>query len=151
MSQPWTALFSITGQAVLEMNLAGVTQSLADHPPAAEVNSIMWILTHMVGARRWFLRDAFNASFGPAPTGPMTLEKIKAGMAETQAAMTEAFEAVADWNELRTHPFTRTPAPLDQIAGAFFMHESYHLGQIGMARKLLGLPGVLKLPPTVEL
>ena len=39
MSQPWTALFSITGQAVLEMNLAGVTQSQADHPPAAEASS----------------------------------------------------------------------------------------------------------------
>jgi len=30
--------------------------------------------------------------------------------------------------------------------GIYFMEEAYHLGQIGTARKLLGLPGAMKAP-----
>lgn len=150
MSQPWTALFMINGQAVMEKNLTDVTQSQADHSPAANVNSIMWVLTHILEARRWLLRVVLNPNGSSKAIEPMTLGQIKEAMNETQEAMAEAFDAVIDWNEQRIHPLFQTPAPLDQIVGTFFMHEAYHLGQLGTARKLLGMPGALQAPQPLK-
>lgn len=78
MSQPWTSLFQFNRMPLMEHNLQDITQEMADRAPAEGVNSITWILNHVVGT--------------------------------------------------------------------FFMHEAYHLGQIGTARKLMGLAGALKNP-----
>lgn len=144
MSQPWTTLFTINRQVLMEKNLADVTQGQADGPPAPRVNSITWILTHLVDNRRWLLEAAFSNGRRLASPEPQTLPQLMAAMDETQAALEAAFEAVPDWNEARLHPATQTRMPLEQIVGTFFMEEAYHLGQIGTARKLLGLPGAMK-------
>lgn len=146
MSHPWTTLFMINRQILMERNLADVTQSQADRPPAASVNSITWILSHLVDNRRWLLEAAFQSGRRPGAVGPRTLAQLMAEMDETQAAMAEAFEAVPDWSGEQIHPATQTRMPLDQIVGIYFMEEAYHLGQIGTARKLLGLPGAMKAP-----
>lgn len=146
MSQPWTALFTISRQFYMEKNLDGITQDQADNPPAARVNSVTWLLTHLVGNRRLLLRTALKSSYQPTDAAPETLARLRAAMDESQAAMEEAFDAIADWNEPRLHPLAQTSMPLDQIVGTFFMDEAYHLGQVGTARKLLGMPGVLKAP-----
>lgn len=146
MSRPWTPLFMVNRQVLMERNLADVTQDQADQPPAPGVNSITWILAHLVDNRRWLLGAAFGSQDRPAATAPQTLGQLMAAMDETQAAMAEAFDAVPDWDEQRIHPATQTWMPLDQIVGIFFMEEAYHLGQIGTARKLLGLPGAMKAP-----
>jgi uncharacterized damage-inducible protein DinB len=36
-----------------------------------------------------------------------------------------------------------TEQPLEQVLTFLFMHECYHLGQIGLIRKLHGLPGAI--------
>lgn len=146
MSRPWTALFSINRQILMERNLADITQRQADDPPAPRVNSVTWILTHLVDNRRWLLEAAFKSGCRPAAAGPKTLAQLMAEMDETQAALEVAFEAVPNWNEEQLHPATQTRMPLDQIVGIYFMEEAYHLGQIGTARKLLGLPGAMKAP-----
>jgi uncharacterized damage-inducible protein DinB len=151
MSQPWSALFLLNSQALMGLNLADVTQDQADRPPAPNVNSVMWVLTHVLQTRRWFLHAVFDAAGRPAKAEPATLGDIKAAMAETHEVMAKAFDAVVDWKEQRMHPLFQTLAPLDQIVGSIFMHEAYHLGQLGTARKLLGLPGALKPPPTAQI
>lgn len=144
MSQPWTALFTINRQVLMERNLADVTQSQADRAPAPSVNSITWILAHLVDNRRWLLGTALKSSYRPTDAEPKGLERLMAAMDEAQAALGEAFDAVPDWNEPRLHPAVQTSMPLEQIVGTFFMEEAYHLGQIGTARKLLGMPGAMK-------
>lgn len=146
MSQPWTTLFSLNRQVLMARNLAAITQAQADQPPAPHVNSVTWILTHLVENRRWLLGTLNPSGERPAATGPRTLAQLEAAVDETQAALAEAFDAVADWTEPRLHPAMQAAMPLDQIVGTFLMEEAYHLGQIGTARKLLGLPGAMKAP-----
>jgi uncharacterized damage-inducible protein DinB len=150
MSQPWTDLFTINRQVLMERNLAGVTQSQADRAPAPSVNSITWILSHLVDNRRWLLGTALESRYRPTDPEPKGLERLMAAMDEAQAALGEAFDAVPDWNEGRSHPAVQTSMPLGQIVGTFFMEEAYHLGQIGTARKLLGLPGAMKASQAVQ-
>jgi len=150
MSQPWTTLFSLNRQVLMERNLADLTQSQADQPPAPHVNSVTWILTHLVENRRWLLATVLRSGERAPAAGPRTLAQLRAAMDDMQAALTEAFDAVVDWNEPRIHPAMQISAPLDQIAGTFLMEEAYHLGQLGTARKLLGLPGAIKAPETAK-
>jgi hypothetical protein len=114
------------------------------------VNSVTWILTHLVENRHWLLATVLRSGGRAQAAGPRTLAQLRAAMDEAQAALAEAFEAVADWNEPRVHPALQISAPLDQIVGSFLMEEAYHLGQLGTARKLLGLPGVMKAPEPAE-
>lgn len=149
MSQPWTALFSINRDFLLEKNLADVPQNQADRPPADDVNSITWNLDHILEYRHELLRDVLKSAYRPKATRPGTLAQFKAAMADTQAALDAAFSS-ADWNEPQFHPGFQATLPLAQIVGLYFMHETYHLGQLGTARKLLGLPGVIKPPATAN-
>jgi uncharacterized damage-inducible protein DinB len=146
MSQPWTSLFQFNRIPLMENNLQDVTQEMADRAPAEGVNSITWLLTHAVNTRVWLLGAVLKSSYVSSMPEPKTLEQLKAAFDETHAALAEAFDAVADWSAMQPHPVMQTPAPLDMIVGTFFMHEAYHLGQIGVARKLMGLAGALKNP-----
>jgi uncharacterized damage-inducible protein DinB len=141
MPQPWSALFAINRNPVLELNLQGLTQDLADRAPAEGVNTITWLLRHVLAYRQETLA-ALDAPFPPAE--PHTLEGLLAALDEAQEALSRAFEAVEDWTALRTHPALGAPTPLEQLVGIFLVHEAYHIGQIAFARRLLGLPGVLK-------
>lgn len=146
MSQPWTTLFALNRQVLMARNLADITQAQADQPPAPRVNSITWILAHLLENRRWLLRTLDRSGKPAAATGAWSLAQLEAAMDETQAALAEAFDAVADWREPRLHPAMQAAMPLEEIVGTFLMEEAYHLGQIGTARKLLGLPGAMKAP-----
>ncbi len=145
MSQPWTALFKLNREVLMEMNLMDVTQGQADRRPSADVNSITWILDHVLHHRHELLREVLNAPFRQTVLEPKALAEFKAAMDETQTALSEAFE-VADWEESRVHPAFPSPVPLDHLVGLLFMHEAYHLGQLGTARKLLGMPGAIRPP-----
>ena len=146
MSQPWTTLFTFNRQILLGKNLDGIDQALADRAPAEGVHSYTWILGHVLNTRRWMLGAVLNSSYAPSTAEPKTLPELLAAMDEAHEAMAAAFDGVKDWNAQQTHPVMQTPAPLQEIVGTFFMHESYHLGQLGVARKLMGLPGALKNP-----
>ncbi|GLH68063.1 DinB family protein [Geothrix edaphica] len=149
MTQSWAALFSINRDFLLEKNLADVTQSQADQPPADDVNSITWNLSHILEYRHELLRDVLKSAYRPTVTVPRTLAHFKAAMADTQAALDATFSS-ADWDEPQFHPGFQATLPLAQIVGMYFMHETYHLGQLGTARKLLGLPGVIKPPAAAK-
>lgn len=146
MSQPWTTLFALNRQVLMARNLADITQRQADQAPAPHVNSVTWILTHLLENRGWLLGAVTGSGGRPTAGGPRTLAQLQAAMDESQAALAEAFDAVEDWREPRLHPALQVPTPLEEIVGTFLMEEAYHLGQIGTARKLLGLPGAMKAP-----
>ncbi|HXC17846.1 MAG TPA: DinB family protein [Holophagaceae bacterium] len=146
MSQPWTALFQFNRMPLMELNLQGISQELADSAPAEGVNSVAWVLNHVVNSRIWMLGTVLKSEYTPSIPQPKSLAEFVAAVDETQAAIGKAFEGVHDWNDPQIHPVTQATMPLEQIVGTFFMHEAYHLGQLGVARKLLGLPGALKNP-----
>ena len=146
MPQPWSALFQIHRAPMMALNLDGISQAMADRAPAEGINSITWILRHLVFYRRETLRVVRPMTTAAPASEPKTLPELLAALEELQYALGEAFDAVEDWTALRSHPALDAPMPLDQIVGTFLSHEAYHVGQIAAARRLLGLPGVLKDP-----
>lgn len=146
MPQPWSALFQINQNPLMELNLQDITQAMADRAPAEGVNSVTWLLRHILEYRIEALAAVQAAPFRLARPEPRTLPELTTAIGEVQAALAHAFEAVEDWAAVKSHPALPAPMPLEQIVGVFLAHDAYHIGQLAIARKLLGLPGVIKEP-----
>jgi uncharacterized damage-inducible protein DinB len=140
---------------LLGLNAAGLTDELAARQPADGVSSASWILGHVVLSRRGIVRmlggqlpqdPAWKQHYARGGSGagahlawPALLEAFQA----TDAALKEAFQGVADWDLPAQNPGLGIEQPLEQVVAFLFMHECYHLGQIGVIRKLHGLPGAI--------
>ena len=128
----------------------------AKRPVAAGGNDAHWILGHLVLSRRYLLRklgeelpkdpweEGFNMGAKPAgtegypPPGALLEDFHALGkrLSERLGAMTPE-EAREPWG-------SSFPDGSDTLAGgALFLHfhETYHLGQLGLIRRLLGKPG----------
>ncbi len=140
---PWTFLFGIHRNTLLPKNLEGLSQAQADQVPG-EGNSVTWLLRHLHNTRLMLI--ALAGGTPPVLPEPQTLDDFRAAFAATDAALAEAFGRVEDWGRQVMHPIIQAETALDELVGTFFMHEAYHLGQIGSARRHLGLSGVLKMP-----
>lgn len=116
-----------------------------------------WIAGHLVVYRRRLvammglppLSDAWDTAFqkGSTPNGvPTDLDGLQIVRAfhEAHAAMLPRWEALTEADLAR--PLGRTlPDGGDTIgAGLRFLawHETYHLGQLGLLRRLVGKPGI---------
>jgi uncharacterized damage-inducible protein DinB len=145
------------GWRALALNLDGVTEELALQSPAAGANTLNWLVGHVV-AYRDVLLEAVGAKpvWTPAQRHPYSGEDDAAWRAETAvplARMTADF--VISHERLLTALELLDDGALDNAYGSrtlgefiafMHFHESYHVGQIGYARRLLGLPGMIKPP-----
>jgi uncharacterized damage-inducible protein DinB len=126
------------------------------HRRAGAGNHAQWLLGHLAVTRRWALRlagqateeEAWEAHFGqgraPGPQGddiaPELLREafLKAGE-RLRAHLASATQTQADAPMREFPDGSRTMG-----AGMHFLHfhESYHLGQIGLLRRVAGKPGL---------
>jgi uncharacterized damage-inducible protein DinB len=140
---------------LLELNSAGLTPELAAQRPASGVVSVDWILGHLVYSRRGISRlvggslpddPAWGQHYARGGQGTSTHlgwpELVQAFQA-TDPVLKAAFEQVPDWDQSTINPALGIEQPLEQVVAFLYMHECYHLGQIGIVRKLLGLPGAI--------
>ena len=151
-SHLWHTAFK-TNFFVLERNLPGFTDELIRRRPAEGAAAPGWILGHVFGSRRLVLKllgqpqpeDPTLACYGRGSSGAEcahALEDLVARVKATSEPLKAALQA-ADWDRMALNPALQQEQPLEQVVAFLFMHESYHLGQLGMARKLLGLPGAI--------
>jgi uncharacterized damage-inducible protein DinB len=140
-------------------NLEGVTDEEATARPNANANSINWITGHMITVRQAFLTayqqppvmsaesvEAYRR--GSKPTGALperlgdlrdtlvrsheSLISLISGFDETTLAAKAPFSPGGDANET-----------VGTLLGKIVVHESYHTGQLGLARRLVGKPGAI--------
>ncbi len=140
---------------LLELNGAGLTPELAAQRPANGVASAAWIVGHLVSTRRRILKlvggavpeapewEQHYARGGPGASAHVDWATLVAAFEATDQELKAAFLQVADWDRPTHNPALGTAQPLEQVLVFLFMHECYHLGQIGIIRKLLGLPGAI--------
>jgi len=140
---------------LLELNGAGLTPELAARRAANGVASAAWIVGHLVLARRRILKlvggpvpdapewEQHYARGGPGATAHLDWSALVTAFQVTDQDLKAAFQQVADWDRPTTNPALGTEQPLEQVLSFLFMHECYHLGQIGLIRKLHGLPGAI--------
>jgi uncharacterized damage-inducible protein DinB len=140
---------------LLDRNLPGLTDEMAAANPAPGVSAPAWVLGHITHAR-FGLMALIGSDPQPDPIWKSTYTRATdghgshlpfAGLVEAFKAsdgpLAGAFQAVTDWEKPTLNPGLRVEQPLEQVVSFMYMHECYHLGQIGIFRKLLGLPGTM--------
>ena len=123
--------------------------------PPGGGNTPHWILGHVVASRRLMLRaaghelatDPWEALFGRgAEPGAATdsfppVEELLADIRASGEVLSELFPAMTD--EAAAEPAARPMSDgSDTVAGVLhflYFHETYHLGQLGLLRRMNGL------------
>jgi len=140
---------------LLELNSAGLTGELATKRPTSGVNSAAWIVGHVIATRRRMIRmlggavpedpawEQHYARGGPGATIHLGWEELLATFQASDPLLKSALLGVSDWDRPTVNPALGTEQALEQVLAFLYMHECYHLGQIGVIRKLHGLPGAI--------
>lgn len=141
--------------------LHGMSQAQAESRPADGTNSALWVAAHMVKARYGLLKR-----FGDERPNPLPADLMSAKRIDDVAAWPPLSDVLAAWTDvshgLRDRVASLTAAELDapvevrypvfeqtQLGVLIFLvqHDTYHLGQLSMLRKVAGLPGMSYTDP----
>jgi len=150
-----TKLYAVNHAAV-HTNLKGVTHEDSLLRPKANGNCLNWVLGHIVATRNQILKLAgakaiwSDEQVAPYARGAKashdgrdleTLGKVLADFDESQEILLTVLPLLTDADLARTSPDDKTVA--DRL---FFLHfhEAYHIGQIGLLRRIIGLEGSIK-------
>ena len=149
---------------IIERNVEGMTHEQSLARPAAGGNCANWILGHLVGAHNgmmqvlgadpvWESDELARAGFDPIEGSDRaiewdTLRDRLLGSRERCLAAVRSLTDDALAEELPA-PFGGTISRAGLLVILAF-HHSYHAGQLGLARRFAGLPGVIKAPGQVE-
>ena len=140
---------------LLELNGAGITSDLAARRPANGVAAAAWIVGHLVTVRRRMVKlaggtvpedalwEQHYARGGPGASAHLDWLELLDAFKATDPVLKATFEQIAAWDQPTMNPAVGVEQPLEQVIAFLYMHECYHLGQIGLIRKLLGLPGAI--------
>ena len=126
----------------------GITDKDALKRPNNQVNHLNWLLGHLATCRFMLLNliggkendPYFNLYFKAIAddTRYPALSVIKNNWELATRLLTEKIETLSD-EEMNSEIPGKGGRPKDFIS-FFIYHEAYHLGQVGYARKFLGLP-----------
>ncbi|HJU84544.1 MAG TPA: DinB family protein [Holophagaceae bacterium] len=149
----WRSSFKTT-QRMLEMNLDGFPEDRAGQAIAPGIAAPAWLVGHLVRSRRGILR----LLGAPLPEDPawdpyqrhadgqgahLPLADLLGAFQATDAPLKAALQAVPDWTQPTLNPALQQEQPLEQVVGFLHTHEAYHVGQLGLMRRLAGLKGAI--------
>jgi uncharacterized damage-inducible protein DinB len=141
--------------------LHGMTQAQAEARPGDGANSALWVAAHMAKSRYYLLKRLGAERANPLPADLMNAKSVDdvtrwPAVTDVLAAWTNASHALRDRLPLLA------PADLDAKVEVRFpvfeqtefgvlvflvQHDSYHLGQLSILRKVAGLPGMSYTDP----
>lgn len=137
-----------TCSAIYNRNLGGISHADSVRTLPGGGNCINWIAGHLVVSR-----DSYRTLLGLPPVIPETFKELYQRGSEniTPANATDLEEIKAMYNanlagilEALPHAALISGAqPFDDLLFLCF-HESYHIGQLGLARRTLGFEGTIK-------
>jgi len=116
----------------LERNLEGLTDDEALVAPAPGGNCVNWLVGHIL-----LYRDVVHR---PMPEGVPTLAVLGAARERSQAQVLERLEQVGAERLAERASETMT---VTERLGFLGFHEAYHVGQVGLSRRLLGKAGAI--------
>jgi hypothetical protein len=150
------------GAFVLDRNLRGVTNQESLRPPQPAGNTMNWIVGHVVRTRNQALGllgdaplfdDEDFAAYGAGSTGAaLPLDELKRRFDAIGPALDAALKRTSPQQLSAAAPFSPTGNPNETVGtllASIAFHEAYHLGQTGLARRLLGKRGALLAPGEV--
>ena len=142
----------------LYRNLEGITHDDSVVMPEPGGNPINWVVGHVVATRSRMFgmlklehiwpNDAIMLYSGLDGTGwspdfALNLKAIESDLARSQSVLMSALDEMTARDLNRRSEDGRS---LAEILGFFHFHEAYHVGQVGVLRRMLGKQGVIKAP-----
>ncbi|MGH7540331.1 MAG: DinB family protein [Gemmatimonadota bacterium] len=141
-------------------NLKGVTHEDSLARPAAGGNCANWILGHLVDVHNglmqvigedpvWESEQLARLGYEPieSPEGAIAWDTLCDRFLGSRERCLAAVRALTD-DELAEElpdPFGETTTRAGLLTILAF-HQTYHAGQLGLARRFAGLPGIIKAP-----
>jgi DinB superfamily len=150
-----TKLFEMNYGA-LYRNLEGITHEDSVVLPEPAGNPVNWVVGHIVATRNrmfcvmklepvWpnetsLLYSGVDSSMW-SPASAIELKSLESDLARSQSVLMSALDS-ATGRELNIR--SEDGKTLGEILGFFHFHEAYHVGQVGLLRRLLGRQGAIK-------
>ena len=141
---------------VVRLNIQDITDWDSKCTPQEGINSMLWILGHIVATRRsmlkllgaemhWTLDDAKVFSRLPEErenATPKSWSEVLEGLDDSRKRVNTALQSFEKFDQLAPGEKTMTDNETygDRLA-FLFAHETYHAGQLGIIRRLLGKEG----------
>ena len=133
-------------EGIYQNALLGMTEEQALCRPSDKSNHINWLMGHILHCR--FMLTNMLGVKAENPFGNRywsaideqeypALEKVTGLLPAITATLTKKLTSLSD-EEFDARPASDKPSVSD-IVSFFVYHEAYHLGQIGYARKIIGL------------
>jgi uncharacterized damage-inducible protein DinB len=147
---------------VLERNLGELSHEDSLVRPQKGGNCLNWVLGHVTRSRNLavgmllqkhpFPMEDFNAydDRGGVPFTRETalpLDELKRRFKSLQEPLNKALSQMSDDTLASPAPFSPTGNPdetMGTMLAAFVFHEVYHMGQVGLLRRVAGKEGVVK-------
>jgi uncharacterized damage-inducible protein DinB len=126
-------------------NLQGLSDEDARFQPQPGGNSVHWLLRHVISTRDRLLPALGQQALAPQDDAP--LADLVAQFGESQERLVAGLKKLPATRLREKAPFSPRQDPNETLATLLPLmpfHESYHIGQIGMVRRLLGKEGILK-------
>ncbi|MDK9698675.1 MAG: DinB family protein [bacterium] len=146
----------------VNVNLAGISDAESRRRMEPGGNCVNWIMGHMLCSRvhilgflgcDWTKTNAVLEPYQRGTSGAdfdsfLTLDELTKLWQESSELLKTNIDATTDeqWLEPASLPGTGFDKPDTRERRVFFLsfHEGYHLGQIGLLRRLLGKEGAIK-------
>ena len=142
------------------MNLEGMTREHSLVQPSPGGNCANWILAHVVGVQNSVLQlagaepvwdDESLAAVGTDPvTGPddaVDWAELVERFLSSRERCVAAVEGLSEetLSDRLEDPFG-DECSRAELLGLLLVHQMYHVGQLGLSRRLAGLPGAIRGP-----
>jgi uncharacterized damage-inducible protein DinB len=144
-----------------KMNLEGITAVDSIRQPRPGGNCANWILGHLVGAQNsamglakqtpvWEDDSLARASSTPITSaeGAIDWDTLVERFVASESRFLSGLDALTE-DELDEDGFVDpfgNPTTRGQLLNFLALHQNYHVGQLGMTRRLIGLPGAITDP-----
>lgn len=147
---------------VVNQNLDGISHEDSLKVPAEGGNCCNWIMGHVVRSRNQAIQllgipssideskyEVYTDAPLADPSKAVRFEDIVASFRAMQPRFIEGLQNLSSDEAAKPAPFSPAGNPNETVGslmGAFVFHETYHVGQTGVLRRITGKEGVLKAP-----
>lgn len=143
-----------------EMNLEGMTREHSLVQPEPDGNCANWLLAHLVQVQNGVMQLVGEAPVWTDPRLPpsglapirgegeaLDWDAMKTAFLGSRERCLDAIERLSDESlaGMLPNPFGGTIMRAELLS-ILANHQPYHIGQLGLLRRLAGLPGVIKGP-----